>query len=357
MNDNFFKNKKVLVTGHTGFKGAWLSYYLYLLGSKVMGISLKPSTKPSLFEILNLKNKIDNNYINILEKKKIEKRILRFKPDIIFHLAAQAIIKKSYDFPLETWKTNLLGTIHILEAIRKQKKKCHCVLITSDKCYKNFEKIKGYKEDDILGGIDPYSASKAATEIAFKSYFDCFLKDTKHRLVTARAGNVIGGGDWSQNRIIPDCVRAKSKNKKVKIRNPKASRPWQHVIEIINGYLKLAKKLNSNIKINGQSFNFGPKNSEIVAVNNILKNISINWPGFKWVKVGNIIKNETDLLVLNTNKVNKILNWKTRLKVDSAVKLTIEWYREFYENKKKNLTLITNLTKNQILDYHKKFKI
>ena len=355
--NNFFKNKKVLVTGHTGFKGAWLSYYLYLLGSNVMGISLKPSTKPSLFEILNLKKKIKSNFIDILDKDKIERKIKNFRPDIIFHLAAQAIIKKSYDSPLETWKTNLLGTIHILETIRKQKKKCICVIITSDKCYKNFEKIKGYKEDDILGGIDPYSASKSATEIAFKSYFDCFFKDTKHRMVTARAGNVIGGGDWSQNRIIPDCVRAKSKNKKVKIRNPNASRPWQHVIEIINGYLKLAKQLNSNAKINGQSFNFGPKNSEVVAVSKILQIITINWPGFKWIKIGNIIKNETDLLVLNTDKVNKILNWKTRLKVDFAVKLTIEWYKEFYENKKKNLIFMKNLTKKQILKYHKKFKI
>ena len=355
--NNFFKNKNVLITGHTGFKGAWLSYYLYFLGSNVMGISLKPSTKPSLFEILNLKKKMNSNFIDILDKNKIEKKIKEFKPDIIFHLAAQAIIKKSYHYPLETWKTNLLGTIHIIEAVRKQKKKCLCIIITSDKCYKNLEKKNGYKEDDILGGIDPYSASKAATEIAFKSYFDCFLKETNHRLVTARAGNVIGGGDWSQNRIIPDCVRAISKNKKVKIRNPKASRPWQHVIEIINGYLKLAKKLNSNKKINGQSFNFGPKNSEIVAVSKILKNISRNWPGFKWVKIGNMIKNETDLLVLNTNKVNRTLNWKTRLKVDIAVKLTIEWYREFYQNKKKDFTPIKNLTKKQILNYHKKFKI
>ena len=171
MNDNFFKNKKILVTGHTGFKGAWLSYYLHLLGSKVMGISLKPSTKPSLFEILELKNKIDSNFINILKKDKIDEKISKFKPDIIFHLAAQAIIKKSYDFPLETWKTNLIGTINLLETIRKQKKSCLCIIITSDKCYQNLEKIKGYKEDDVLGGIDPYSASKAATEIAFKSYF------------------------------------------------------------------------------------------------------------------------------------------------------------------------------------------
>ena len=356
MNDNFFKNKKILVTGHTGFKGAWLSYYLHLLGSKVMGISLKPSTKPSLFEILELKNKIDSNFINILKKDKIDEKISKFKPDIIFHLAAQAIIKKSYDFPLETWKTNLIGTINLLETIRKQKKSCLCIIITSDKCYQNLEKIKGYKEDDVLGGIDPYSASKAATEIAFKSYFHSFFKDTKHKMVTARAGNVISGGDWSLNRIIPDCARSKANNKKVKIRNPKASRPWQHVIEILNGYLKLAKKLSLNKKINGHSFNFGPKNSEIVSVKNILNIIKDNWPGFDWVKIGNTVKNETDLLVLNTNKANKVLKWKTRLSVNDAVKLTIHWYKEFYSNKS-NKALMINLTKNQILDYHKKFKI
>ena len=356
MKNNFFKNKKILVTGHTGFKGAWLSYYLHLLGSKIMGISLKPSSNPSLFEILGLKNKISSNFIDILNKDKIEKKISEFKPDIIFHLAAQAIIKKSYDFPIETWKTNLIGTINLLETIRKQKKSCLCVIITSDKCYQNLEKKKGYKEDDILGGIDPYSASKAATEIAFKSYFYSFLKDTNHRMVTARAGNVIGGGDWSLNRIIPDCVRSKAINKKVKIRNPKASRPWQHVIEILNGYLKLAKKLSSDKKINGQSFNFGPKNSEIVSVKNILNIIKDIWPGFDWIKIGNTIKNETDLLVLNTNKANKILKWKTRLRVTDAVKLTIYWYKEFYQNGS-NYNLMTNLTKKQIISYNKKFNI
>ncbi len=356
MKDNFFKNKKILVTGHTGFKGAWLSYYLYLLGSNVMGISLKPSTKPSLFEMLNLKKKIKSNFINILDKDKIEIKVKNFKPDIIFHLAAQAIIKKSYDFPVETWQTNLIGTINLLEAIRKQKKSCVCIIITSDKCYQNLEKIKGYKEDDILGGIDPYSASKAATEIAFKSYFCSFFKDTKHRMVTARAGNVIGGGDWSLNRIIPDCARSRLTNKKVKIRNPKATRPWQHVIEILNGYLKLAKKLSLNKKINGQSFNFGPRSSEIVSVKNILNIIKDNWPGFDWIKIGNNIKNETDLLVLNTNKANKVLKWKTRLKVTDAVKLTIQWYKEFYQ-KSSNYVLMTKLTKEQIIKYHKKFNI
>ena len=356
MKNNFFKNKRILITGHTGFKGAWLSYYLYLLGSRVMGISLNPSSKPSLFEILRLKNKINSNFIDILKKDKIEKKISKFKPDIIFHLAAQAIIKKSYDFPLETWKTNLIGTINLLEAIRKQKKSCLCIIITSDKCYQNFERIKGYKEDDILGGIDPYSASKAATEIAFKSYFHSFLKGTKHRMVTARAGNVIGGGDWSLNRIIPDCVRSKAINKKVKIRNPKATRPWQHVIEILNGYLKLAKKLSSNKRINGQSFNFGPKNSEIVSVKNILNVIKDNWPGFDWIKIGNTIKNETDLLVLNTDKANKVLNWNTRLSVTDALKLTIHWYKEFYR-KSSNDNLMTNLTKKQIINYHSKFSV
>jgi CDP-glucose 4,6-dehydratase len=355
MKNNFFKDKKVLVTGHTGFKGAWLSFYLYLLGSKVMGISLKPSTKPSLFEILGLKNIIDNNFINILEEKKIEKKILQFKPDIIFHLAAQAIIKNSYNDPLNTWKTNLIGSINILEAIRKLKKKCTCVMITSDKCYENLEKITGYKEDDVLGGTDPDSASKASTEIAIKSYFKSFMKDTNHRIATARAGNVIGGGDWSPNRIIPDCIKSIAEGKKVKIRNANATRPWQHVIEILNGYLKLAKKLYSNQNINGQSFNFGPKNSEIVPVSDILEYINDIWPGFRWVKTKNIIKNETDMLVLNTKKAKKKLNWNTRLNVKQATNLTIEWYKEFYKSKKNNL--IIQLTKDQILQYHRKFKL
>lgn len=355
MKNNFFKDKKVLVTGHTGFKGAWLSFYLHLLGSRVMGISLKPSTKPSLFDILGLKNKINNNFINILEKKKIEKKILQFEPDIIFHLAAQAIIKNSYNDPLNTWKTNLIGSINILEIIRKLKKKCTCVMITSDKCYENLEKITGYKEDDILGGTDPYSASKASTEIAIKSYFKSFIKGTNHKIATARAGNVIGGGDWSSNRIIPDCIKSIVEGKKVKIRNSNATRPWQHVIEILNGYLKLAKKLYLNKNINGHSFNFGPKNSEIVPVSDILGYIDDIWPGFRWVKAKNIIKNETDMLVLNTKKAKKILNWNTRLNVKQATNLTIEWYKEFYKSKKNNL--IIQLTKNQILQYHRKFKL
>ena len=353
MKDNFFKNKKVLVTGHTGFKGAWLSFYLYLLGSKVMGISLKPSTKPSLFYILGLKNKINSNFIDILNKKEIEKKILKFKTDIIFNLSAQALIKESYINPLQTWNTNLIGSIHILEVIKNLKKRCSCVMVTSDKCYQNLEKKSGYKESDVLGGDDPYSASKAAAELAFKSYFKSFIQNTNHRIVTARAGNVIGGGDWSMNRIIPDCVKYMVNNKKVKIRNPKASRPWQHVLEILNGYLKLAKRLSLDKKINGQSFNFGPKNNEIVPVKNILEYIKDNWDGFEWIKSKNPIKNETEMLVLNTKKAEKILNWKTRLNVEAATILTIEWYKKFYKNKKE----ITNFTREQIINYHKKIKI
>ena len=318
MKSNFFKNKKILVTGHTGFKGSWLSYYLYLLGANVMGLSLKPKVTPSLYEILNLKKKINSNYINILDKKSLQKKILDFKPNIIFHLAAQAIIKESYNNPINTWNTNLIGSIHILEIIRNLKKQCNCVMITSDKCYKNLEKKKGYKENDILGGDDPYSASKAAAELAFNSYFNSFLKNTKHRIVTARAGNVIGGGDWSMNRIIPDCVKYKINNKKAKIRNPNASRPWQHIIEILNGYLRLAKKLSEDKKLNGQSFNFGPKNSEIVPVKNILEYISDNWEGFKWIKSRNLIKNETKMLVLNTKKSRENFKLENKIRCKSG---------------------------------------
>ncbi len=356
MKSNFFKDKKILITGHTGFKGSWLSYYLHLLGANVMGISLKPKVKPSLYEILNLKNKIKSHYLNVLDKKSLQKKVLDFKPNIIFHLAAQAIIKESYKNPINTWSTNLIGSIHILEIIRNLKNQCTCVMITSDKCYKNLEKKNGYKEDDILGGDDPYSASKAAAELAFQSYFNSFLKNTNHRIVTARAGNVIGGGDWSMNRIIPDCVKYMVSNKKVKIRNPNASRPWQHVIEILNGYLKLAKKVSEDKKLNGQSFNFGPKNNEIVPVKNILEYIKSNWAGFKWIKSKNLIKNETEMLVLNTKKAERILNWKTRLNVEAATILTIEWYKKFYKEKK-NKKIITEFTKKQIINYHEKFNI
>ena len=347
----YFKNKRVIVTGHTGFKGAWLTMILHILGAKIMGISLKPNTKPSFFKILNIEKIVKNNFLNINEKNKLEKKIINFKPDYLFHLAAQPLINISYEKPNQTWHTNLIGTINIIEAILKLKKKCICVLVTSDKCYENTEKKSGYIESDRLGGVDPYSASKAAAEIAFRSYYVSFLKNSKHKLATARAGNVIGGGDWNFGRIIPDCVIMASRNKAVNIRNINSSRPWQHVIEIVCGYLNLAISLNKNEKLNGQNFNFGPIKRKIVKVSEILIKIKKTWPKFHW-KLSKIkeVKNETNLLVLNCEKSKKKLKWNLKLSFNQTLNLTLEWYKFYYKNKNNTKKMIF-FTKNQIKEY------
>ena len=353
---NKFKNKKVIITGHTGFKGAWLTHFLKILNAEIMGISLRPNTKPSLFEATNLSKKIDNNFFDILQKKKLEKKILLFKPDFIFHLAAQPLVTKAYKNPFLTWQTNLIGTINILESIRKLKKSCTCIIITSDKCYENVEKRAGYKETDRLGGSDPYSASKASAEIAINSYYKSFLINTNHRIATARAGNVVGGGDWNSGRIIPDCIDALNKNKSVVIRNSNSSRPWQHVLEIVYGYMKLALLLNKNKKLNGQSFNFGPSNTKIFKVIDILKEIKNEWKSFQWLNIDDR-KNirETKMLVLNCNKSKKILKWNLRINFKKTIKLTLEWYKAYYSSKRSQKKII-DITEKQILDYCKIIK-
>ena len=235
--DNKFKNKKILVTGHTGFKGAWLSYWLKNLSANILGISKKPHTKPSLFEVLKLNNKIKNKYFDISDYKKLEKVFLDFKPEIVFHLAAQAIVKKSYLKPLETFKSNSIGTLNILECAKNCKNTKGIIVITSDKAYLNDERKKGYVESDKLEGKDPYSCSKSVAELVCKSYYSSYFENSDKTLITFRAGNVIGGGDWSENRIVPDIFRCWSKKKNLIVRDPNATRPWQHVLEPLGVYL------------------------------------------------------------------------------------------------------------------------
>ena len=351
-----FKNQRVVVTGHTGFKGSWLTLFLRLAGAKIMGISLKPNTKPSLFKAINLSKDINNNYLNILNKKKLENKILSFKPDFIFHLAAQPLITDAYEKSFFTWETNLIGTINILEIIKKLKKSCTCVMITSDKCYENIEKRSGYKETDRIGGIDPYSASKASAEIAIKSYFESFIVKTNHRIASARAGNVIGGGDWNYGRIIPDCMNALKEKKTVIIRNSQSTRPWQHVMEVVYGYLRLATILKRDVNFNGESFNFGPSNKKVYRVKNILNEIKKEWKNFNW-SGDNKSKtmSETNLLVLNCSKAKKLLNWEPQMTFKKTIELTLDWYKIFYE-KNKNKSNIRSYTEKQILNYCKLLK-
>ena len=237
---NIYKNKKIIITGHTGFKGAWLTFCLHLMGAKILGISKDIITKPSLYKTLKLEKKIKTKFIDIKDYKKIEKIFSKFRPNFVFHLAAQSLVKKSLEKPRDTFVTNSVGTLNILSALKNLKNNCKSVIITSDKSYLNVEQKKGYKETDRLGGVDPYSASKASAEIIINSFHKSFLKHNKNiSLVVARAGNVIGGGDWSEDRLIPDCVKAWSKKKPVSIRNLKSTRPWQHVLEAIGAYLYL----------------------------------------------------------------------------------------------------------------------
>tara|TARA_Y100000389_G_C17446612_1_gene512009 strand:- start:217 stop:1287 length:1071 start_codon:yes stop_codon:yes gene_type:complete len=347
-----FKNKKVIVTGHNGFKGSWLTIWLHLLGAKVIGISLKDHNQNNHFNLIKKKIKVKSYYFDIRNKNKIGRVIHSEQPDYVFHLAAQSLVYKSVLDPRFNWETNVLGLLNLLESISKLKKKCYGIIITSDKCYKNLEQSKGYKETDILGGIDPYSASKASAEILFNSYYQTFILNKKKniRLCTARAGNVIGGGDWSNYRLIPDCMKMWLKNKTPTIRNPNSTRPWQHVLEALSGYLVLAIELTKNEKISGTSFNFSSDKIKDITVLNFLKKINKKWPKIKW-KIKN--KNnfyESSLLQLDNSKAKKILNWKAKLNINETIDFVVDWYKNFNSNKQ-NTFLISQ---EQIFKFMKK---
>ena len=326
-----FRNKTVIVTGHTGFKGSWLTCWLVLLGAKIIGLSIDIPSNPSHFNAIKLKKKITHKKIDIRNLRILKKTFKKYQPDYVFHLAAQSLVRRSYSNPVYTWETNTIGTLNVLESLKELKKNCAVVIITSDKSYKNLEIKRGYKEDDILGGKDPYSASKASAELVIQSYISSFfpLKKTKVFISIARAGNVIGGGDWSENRLIPDCVKSWSKNKKVLIRNPKSTRPWQHVLEAVSGYLLLALKLKKNKKLHGEVFNFGPNNTKNYNVIFLVKLIKKYWKETSW-KVSNRRKKsfyESNLLKLNSNKAKTNLGWEPTYNIKKSVKFTVDWYK------------------------------
>ena len=352
-NFKIFRNARVIVTGHTGFKGSWLTAWLKQLGANVMGISLDPPTYPSHFDASKINLGIKDVRLDIRDGVKLEKKVTAFKPNFVFHLAAQSLVGLSYKNPTTTWQTNVFGTLNILESVRKLKNICNVVIITSDKCYFNREIHSGYKETDILGGKDPYSGSKASAELLVKSYISSFFSSnkTKIRIATARAGNVIGGGDWANNRIIPDCVRSWSKNRKAELRNPSATRPWQHVLEAVGGYLCLATNLKFSKKLHGEAFNFGPNLSEEYSVLELVKTIDVYWKNISW-KVMLKSRNqfyESELLRLNCNKAKKVLKWKNILKFSETVEMVASWYRSYYGHPKN----IDKITRKQIREYEK----
>ncbi len=339
--NQFFLNKKVLITGCTGFKGSWLTIWLNLLGSKLYGLALEPPTNPSLFVEAKLNNIIENNIIDIRDSKKVSELVQNINPDYIFHLAAQPLVKYSYLNPIETWQTNVIGTVNILDSLRFLNKKCIGIIITSDKCYENQEWEWGYREIDRLGGHDPYSASKGSAENAFKSYYKSFFSENINsniRIASARAGNVIGGGDWAENRIVPDCIKSWIKNKPVIIKSPNSTRPFQHVLEPLSGYISLAEKLNTEKHLSGESFNFGPPSNFDYKVIDVVKKLALNWDNSSWVIDKNEKKYiESKLLKLNCDKALALLQWQPNLDFEKTMKLTFDWYYNYYYDKNINI--------------------
>jgi len=326
---SFFKNKKVFITGHTGFKGAWLSYMLDRAGAITCGYSLAPETKPNLYENLKLSEKFKSIIGDIRDYDSLNKCLKDFKPEFVFHLAAQPLVLESYEFPYKTHLTNYNGTLNLLESLRSLKIYPTSLFITTDKVYKNIEEGRLFSEDDSLGGIDPYSASKSASEILISSYYNSFF--TKYcGISSVRAGNVIGGGDWSKFRLIPDIIRANYDNKKLQIRNLNAVRPWQHVLEALFGYLLLSFNLDKRPKEFSQSWNFGPSNIKLKTVSNILDEAKK-----KDIKPQlNLLNDpyiETKILALDSNKALKRLNWYPRLDFEKTMDITFQWYKSFYE--------------------------
>lgn len=333
MFNNVYKGKKVVVTGHTGFKGTWLTRWLMMLGAEVMGISDGIPTTPSMFEILDMEKNIQHKVVDVRDVDALAQAIQGFVPDFVFHLAAQAIVSTSYLDPLGTISTNVMGTANVLDVIRRLSKPCVAVIITSDKCYENVEWEWGYRETDHLGGKDIYSASKGAAEVVFHAYFQSFLKNQPHiRIASARAGNVIGGGDWAKDRIIVDSVLSWNDHKPVQIRSPEATRPWQHVLEPLSGYLWLGANLATNDKLNGESFNFGPRAEQNRRVIELIADVFEYWnKDFDCYQItGNIPFHEAGLLKLNCDKALFHLRWEPTLFYRECVRMVGEWYAGYY---------------------------
>jgi len=329
-----FEGKKVLITGNTGFKGSWLSAWLLMLGAEVYGYSNSIPTQPSMFEVVGLPDRIHHHYGDIRNKEEMSDYVQAVKPDFIFHLAAQAIVSTSYKEPFDTITTNVVGTASVLEAIRNITWNCTCVLITSDKAYDNVEWIWGYRETDAVGGKDVYSGSKGAAELTIKCYWKSFIQAMPNiKLGVARAGNVIGGGDWAKDRIIVDCVKAFSRNEVVEIRSPKATRPWQHVLEPLSGYLNLGQYLYEGKVKNGEPFNFGPRAEQTKTVFQLVQDLAELWGLDRNTAArltGNVPFEEATLLKLNCDKALAYLDWHSTLHYEECVHFIADWYKAFY---------------------------
>jgi CDP-glucose 4,6-dehydratase len=347
-----YAGRKVFVTGHTGFKGSWLCEWLLGLGAEVTGYSLPPPTQPALFEQLGLAGRLDHQEGDIRDATALAEAVGRAEPDFIFHLAAQSLVRESYRSPVGTYQTNVMGTIHLLEAARALKKRCAVLCVTTDKCYENREWLYGYREEDPLGGHDPYSSSKGAAEIAIAAWRRSFFAGHPARVASARAGNVIGGGDWAADRIVPDCVRALQRSEPVAVRNPHATRPWQHVLEPLSGYLWLAARLYQPSTLNSQlasAFNFGPGHDANRSVRELVEEMLKHWPGHWEDRSQRHAVHEASLLQLATDKAQALLGWSPVWTFPTAIKQTIEWYHRAATSARAAATL----TRRQIEQYQK----
>ena len=386
-----FKGKVVFLTGHTGFKGSWLSEWLLLLGAEVYGFSLPPPTRPALFQQLGLARRLHHSIGDVRDPAAVRRSIMRVRPDFVFHLAAQPLVREAYRQPLETWRTNVMGTVAVLDALRDLRRPCAAVVVTTDKCYENREWCHGYREEDPLGGHDPYSSSKAAAEIAVAAWRRSFLGDGPVRVATARAGNVIGGGDWAPHRIVPDAIRALATGKAIPVRNPGATRPWQHVLEPLSGYLWLAACLASDLgprralatnvgappprATRGKSdlrlpssdllrqssvfsplssdlasaFNFGPDGNSNRTVRDLVEEMLRHWPGRWNDRSDPKAPHEANFLHLAIDKARQQLGWRPVLDFEATVERTLAWYRQTARSRVP--ARVRDLTIAQILDY------
>jgi CDP-glucose 4,6-dehydratase len=329
-----WEGKRVFITGHTGFKGSWLSTWLTTMGASVKGYALAPATDPNLFETLGLEGELAHIVADIRDRDRLERELCSFEPEVVFHLAAQPLVRDSYAQPVETYATNVMGTVHLLDAVRRCDSVRAVVNVTTDKCYHNREWVWGYRETDSLGGYDPYSSSKAASELVTASYRQSFFHSDRHAehgvgLASARAGNVVGGGDWSKDRLVPDAARAFVAGEPVVVRNPRATRPWQHVLEPLSGYIILAQKLQDGAAM-AEAWNFGPVAEDVVPVGVLMDRFVAAWGGgVSWSdgSGGQKGPHEAGLLMLDCSKAHHLLGWAPRLHLDACLEATAEWYR------------------------------
>lgn len=331
INSEFWKDKKVFLTGHTGFKGSWLSIWLNSMGAVVKGYGLKPETKPNLFTIAGVGGLVESEINDIRDYSALCSSILEFSPDIVFHMAAQPLVRASYKKPLETYETNVMGTVNLLEAVRQCSSVKAVINITTDKCYENNEWVWGYKETDPMGGRDPYSSSKGCSELVTASYRESFLKEANIGVATARAGNVIGGGDWAEDRLIPDILRAFEASSPVIIRNPNATRPWQHVLEPLSGYLSLAEHLFKSPEEFSEAWNFGPYDRDVRPVDWILDQMTTLWPGASWSLDRNDNPHEARLLKLDISKASAMLGWAPTWDLNVTLGKIVRWQKCWLE--------------------------